>query len=50
MYTISFSVTPYFEKSCVAYHIFGDLFERLFHIGIYRHCFILLLLLLLTVT
>ena len=45
MYTLNFSVTPYFEKSCVAQH--RDLFEKLFYIDIYRHCFILLLLLLL---
>ena len=44
-YILNFSVTPYFEKSCVAQH--GDLFDRLFYIDTYRHCFIVLSLLLL---
>ena len=44
-YILNFSVTPYFEKSCVAQH--GDSFERLFYIDTYRHCFIILSLLLL---
>ena len=34
-------MTPYFEKT-----LHGDLFERLFYIDIYKHCFMLLLLLL----
>ena len=42
-YILNFSVTPCFEKSCVAQH--GDLFERLFYIDTYRHCFIILSLL-----